>query len=48
VFSSPYDATGPSKLKPRTFVPATAPTVTTIDCSNRWLIVAPMPLPSPA
>ena len=48
VFSSPYDATGPSKLKPSTFVPATVPTVTTIDCSYRWLIVAPMPLPSPA
>jgi hypothetical protein len=48
VFSSPYDKTGPSKLKPSTFVPATVPTVTTIDCSNRWLIVAPMPRALPA
>jgi hypothetical protein len=48
VFSSPYDATGPSKLKPSTFVPATVPTVTTIDCSNRWLIVAPIPRALPA
>jgi hypothetical protein len=48
VFSSPYDATGPSKLNPSTFVPATVPTVTTIDCSYRWLIVAPIPRPLPA
>ena len=48
VFSSPYDKTGPSKLKPSTFVPATVPTVTTIDCSYRWLIVAPMPRALPA
>jgi hypothetical protein len=41
VFSSPYDNTGPSKLKPSTLVPAKVPTVTTIDCSSRWLIVAP-------
>jgi len=47
-FSSPHDKTGPSKLKPSTFVPATVPTVTTIDCSYRWLIVAPMPRALPA
>jgi hypothetical protein len=48
VFRSPYDTTAPSKLKPRTFVPATLATVTTIDCSNRWLIPNPIPRPSPA
>ena len=31
VFSSPYEATGASNEKPRHCVPATAPTVTTVD-----------------
>jgi hypothetical protein len=47
VFRSPYDTTAPSKLKPKNCVPATLATVTTIDCSNRWLIPNPILRPFP-
>jgi hypothetical protein len=48
VFSSPYDTTAPSKLNASTFVPATAATVTTIDCPARSLIPNPIPTAFPA
>jgi len=48
VFSSPYDTTAPSKLKPTNCVPATLATVTTTDWSNRWLIPNPIPRVSAA
>ena len=47
VLSSPYESTAASKLTLSTFVPPTAPTVTAIDCPNRWVDPVPIPTPSP-